>query len=48
MKSISLAALMVVALVSVIPVSAYSEIKSESMEVGVFGGYNFNNLFIIF
>jgi OOP family OmpA-OmpF porin len=41
MKSIYRAALMVAAFVFLLPLSARSEIKAGSFEVGLFGGYNF-------
>jgi OmpA-OmpF porin, OOP family len=41
MKSIYRAALLVAAFVFLLPLSAHSEIKAGSVEVGVFGGYNF-------
>jgi OOP family OmpA-OmpF porin len=41
MKSISRAALMVAAFVFLLPLSAHSEIKAGSFEVGPFVGYNF-------
>jgi OOP family OmpA-OmpF porin len=41
MKAMYRAALMVAALVFLLPLSARSEIKAGSFEVGAFGGYNF-------
>ena len=41
MKAMYRAALMVAAFVFLLPLSARSEIRAESFEVGLFGGYNF-------